>query len=139
MEGDGEGPAGLGHLDRPGTGAAGQLVRQLVNLPLSFGIQRELVLHGDLGQLLLSVLDTLPQADLVLTDAAGPVQQQFHKGGHHQGAEGQEAAPKKQVHVAGFFIQLIWKKYHDLTDCRVSEKLKTTSNCARCLHRDSSP
>ena len=107
MEGDGEGPAGLGHLDRPGTGAAGQLVRQLVNLPLSFGIQRELVLHGDLGQLLLSVLDTLPQADLVLTDAAGPVEQQLDKGRHHQGADGQEAAPEKQVHSAGFFYSII--------------------------------
>ena len=110
MEGDGEGPAGLGHLDRPGTGAAVQFVRQLVNLPLSFGKQRELVLHGDLGQLLLSVLDTLPQVDLVLTDAAGPVQQQFHKGGHHHGADGQETAPNKQVHNAGFFNANILEK-----------------------------
>lgn len=103
MEGDGEGPAGLGHLDRPGTGAASQLVGHLVYFPLSFCIQRELVLHGDLGQLLLSVLDVLPQADLVLTDAAGPVQQQLHKGGHRQGADGQETAPEKQVHTAAFF------------------------------------
>ena len=78
MESDGEGPASLGHLHRPGAVAGGQFVSQLVHFPFSLGIDSKLILHGNLGQIFLDVLDFLSQVNLVLADVAGPVDQQLN-------------------------------------------------------------
>ena len=93
VEDQGEGPAGLGVLDRPGAGAGAQLLRQLVDLPLRLGVGGELVLHGDLGELLPHVPDLGPQVELVVCDGAGEAEQEGDQGGDELGAGRQEAAP----------------------------------------------
>ena len=75
-----EGPAGLGVLDSPGAGAGAQLLSQLVDLPLSLGVDGELVLHRDLGQLLPHVPDLGPQVELVVCDGAGETQEEGDEG-----------------------------------------------------------
>ena len=89
-----EGPAGLGVLNRPGAGAGTQLLRQFVDLPLSFGVGRELVLHGDLGELLPHVSDLGPEVELVLCDGAGEAEEEGDQGRDQLGAGRQEAAPE---------------------------------------------
>lgn len=104
MEGDGAGPAGLGQLYSPGTRTAGQFGRQLGYLPLSLSIKSKLVLHGDLGQLLLHVPDALPQAYLILGDVACKMEDKLDQWGHQQEADEEEATPQQQIHCVGSLL-----------------------------------
>ena len=94
MKCEGEGPAGFGVLNRPGAGTGAQLLRQFVDLPLSLGVGGELVLHGDLGELLPHVPDLGPQVELVLCDGAGEAEEEGDEGRDQLGACRQEAAPE---------------------------------------------
>ena len=98
VQGDGEGPAGFRVLNRAGTGAGLQLLRQLVDLPLSLGVHRELILHGDTGQLLPHVPDLGPQVELVVCDGAGEPEEECDQGRDQLRAGRQEAAPQQQIH-----------------------------------------
>ena len=126
VQGDGEGPAGFGVLDRASAGAGLQLLPQLVNLPLRLGVDRKLILHGDGGQLLPHVPDLRPEVELVVCDCAGEAEEEGDERRDQLGAGGEDTSPQQQIHLVGSGQVLpVW---NIKTTLKVCESLGTVLN-----------